>query len=154
MVVSFPDKVNVLLDSNPVGTTPLLLKNITESDHEIKLQKTGYIDKTIRIRTVTGYRLEAVAYLGVSDAIVQPTPTAVPTPTSAVTPTPSLGKVTILQTPNGFLNVRSGPSTTAAKITTVTPGESYEVVSEESGWYEIKLTDGTGWISGQYAQKQ
>jgi len=35
LVISFPDKVQVSLDNNLVGITPIMLKNQTESDHEI-----------------------------------------------------------------------------------------------------------------------
>ena len=32
-------------------------------------------------------------------------------------------------------------------------GDSFEFISEDSGWYEIQLTDGsTGFISEQYAE--
>src|SRR3990172_7452816 len=37
LVISFPGHAQVILDSNPKGTTPLLLKDITSSDHEIKI---------------------------------------------------------------------------------------------------------------------
>lgn len=50
LVASFPSGANVLLDNSHVGITPLLLKQVTESDHEIKLQKDGYADKTVRIK--------------------------------------------------------------------------------------------------------
>lgn len=62
--------------------------------------------------------------------------------------------VEILDTPTGTLNVRKGPGTNFAKITQIQPGEAFILIStdEKSGWYEIKLADGsTGWVTGQYA---
>ncbi len=70
-------------------------------------------------------------------------------------PSVKLREVEILETPTGFLNVRSGPGTNFEKIGQVKPGESFEFVSEnpERTWLEIKLPDGTiGWVTGQYAK--
>lgn len=64
-------------------------------------------------------------------------------------------EVTILDTPTGYLNVRRGPGTNFEKITTVKPGEKYQLVSEnqKAGWYEIKLDETrTGWVTKQYAK--
>ncbi len=151
-VLSVPDRTDVFLDNNLMGTTPLLLKNITESDHEIKLQKTGYKEKVVRIRTVAGYILEVMAYIGVNDAAVNITPT--PIPTGVPTIAPITAKVTILRTPTGFLRVRETASVTSAEVGRVQPGEIYDILAQDQGWYQIKLTSGmTGWISNQYAQE-
>jgi hypothetical protein len=152
-IVSFPDKAKVFLDNNLSGSSPILLKNITESDHEIKLSKDGYKEKAVRIRTIAGYRLEGIIFLSINQDLVASS-TAIPVLPS-VTPTPSIQKVTILETPTGFLRVRASASVSSAQTATVNPGESYELVSEETGWYQIKLKDGktTGWISSQYAAK-
>lgn len=64
-------------------------------------------------------------------------------------------RLEILDTPTGFLNVRSGPGTNFAKITQVNPGENYELIStdETKAWYQIKLAQGqTGWVSRQYVK--
>ena len=153
-IVSFPDKAKVSLDNNLSGTSPILLKNITESDHEIKLSKDGYKEKAIRIRTIDGFKLEGIVFLSI-DQNLATSSGAIPV-ISSITPTPSVTKVTILQTPTGFLRVRTSASISSTQIGTVNPGESYEFVSEQTGWFQIKLTDGKtiGWISSQYASKQ
>lgn len=154
LVLSFPDKTEVLLDNKPSGSTPLILKNLTESDHEIKFIKSGYKEKTIRIRSVAGYKLITTVFLGVNPEIVSESPTPSVSPT--IEPTSSVfTKVTILQTPTGFLRVRAYASLTASEIARVSPGEVLELVEESNGWFKIKLADGTlGWISASYAQKQ
>lgn len=149
LVVSFPDNVEVFVDSNLSGNAPLLLKNLTESDHELRLVKEGYKEKTIRIRTVAGYKLTVLAFLGVDLEAL----TASPTPTPSVTS--SKTKVVILQTPTGFLRVREDSSLSAAELTRVYPNETYDFLEEKAGWFKIQLNDGkTGWVSSQYAQKQ
>lgn len=155
LVLSFPENALVRVDSNASGATPLLLKDITESDHEVSIKKDGYREKIIRIKTIAGYKLTVVAYLGVSvgEQPVSPTPSL-----TSVTATPSAApianKVTILETPTGFLRVRDASSSAGVEIGRAKPGDSYEMVEENDEWYRITLPDGkTGWISKQYAEK-
>ncbi|OGH13576.1 MAG: hypothetical protein A3H50_00190 [Candidatus Levybacteria bacterium RIFCSPLOWO2_02_FULL_37_10] len=151
MVISFPDKTNIFLDNNPEGKTPILLKNVTESDHELKLAKEGYLDKTLRIRATSGFRLKSVVFLSVN-----PNVASFSAQTSLSVPqTPKVAKVTILDTPTGFLRVRADSSIASLEIGRVSPGDSLELVGEKEGWFEIKMTNGkTGWISSQYARKE
>src|SRR5665811_447011 len=155
LIVSFPDKANIYLDNNLSGTSPLLLKNITESDHEIKLSKEGYKDKAVRIRAIKGYKLESIVFLSINQDLFSASESALPelSPAPSVSPT-SQSQITILSTPTGFLRVREDATISSLQIGTVAPGEKYELISEQEGWFEIKFEDGkTGWISSQYAKK-
>ncbi|MDO8620971.1 MAG: PEGA domain-containing protein [Candidatus Levybacteria bacterium] len=153
-VISFPDKSDVFLDNNMVGNTPLLLKDITQSDHDLTLKKDGYKDKTIKIRTALGYRLNALISLGinlVTPITVSSTSSSSAVPSAVVT----IQKVVILQTPTGDLNVRESGSLDSPKISKVYPGDSFDLVDEKDNWLEIKLQNGkTGWISAVYAKKE
>ena len=152
-IISFPDKAKVFLDNNLSGTSPLLLRNITESDHEVKLSKDGYKEKAIRIRIVAGYKLESIIFLSINQD-VGASSAAISVPLS-ISPTPTVKNVIILNTPTGFLRVRESNSISSAQVALVNPRESYELISEQESWYEIKLKDGkTGWISSQYAKKE
>lgn len=148
-IVSFPDAVQVFLDNNLQGQTPILLKNITDSDHELKLTKEGYKDKIVRIRTVLGYKLDALIFMGINPEIA--TASAAPSATSSAIVS---SKVTIQNTPTGFLRVREEASVSSNEITQVKPGESYNLLEEKSGWYKIQIDSKTsGWISSTYAKK-
>lgn len=148
MVTSFPDGAKIFLDSSFIGDSPYLLNDIAESDHELKLSKTGYKDKILKIRTSKGYKLEAQVYLAANPQEVQ-----VSTPSASIAP--SKTTVTILQTPTGFLRVRDSASLGGNQVGQVLPGETYDLLDEQNGWYKIKLKDATvGWVSSQYAQKQ
>jgi len=150
--ISFPDTTEVFLDNDLQGQTPVLLKNITESDHELKLTKEGYKDKIIRIRTVLGYRLDSLIFLGIDPNAATASATQISSPSAAILP---VAKVLILQTPTGFLRVRDQASLNGAEIGQVKPGETYTLLDEQTGWYKMQLTNGkTGWVSSQYAQKQ
>jgi hypothetical protein len=150
-IISFPDITEVFLDNNLEGQTPLLLKNITESDHELKLTKEGYKDKIIRIRTVLGYKLDSLIFLGIDPNVATTSATNISSPSAT---TLAISKVLILQTPTGFLRVRDQASLGGAEIGQVKPGETYTLLDEQSGWYKIKFNNKEGWISSQYAQKQ
>ena len=149
--ISFPDTTEVFLDSNLEGQTPLLLKNITESDHELKLTKEGYKDKIIRIRTVLGYKLDSLIFLGIDPNVATASAAQIASSSATVL---SVVKILILQTPTGFLRVRDQASLGGVEIAQVKPGETYPLLEEQTGWYKIKVNDKEGWISSQYAQKQ
>lgn len=148
LIVSFPDKAQIIMDSNPAGTTPLLIKSITASDHEIKLLKDGYNEKIIKIKTVEGKRLEATVSLGIKADI---STTQIKASSSA-----SLSsKIVILETPTGYLRVRAESSLSSGQVGTVNPGDKLDLIAEKEGWLEVRLSDGkTGWISSQYAKKE
>ena len=64
-------------------------------------------------------------------------------------------KILVLDTPNGFLNVRSGPSTGNHILAKVNSGETFNLVGEEKDWYKIIYSSlKEGWVSTQYAEKQ
>lgn len=149
LVLSFPDNVEVFIDGSPAGRTPLLLKNITESDHEVRLSKSGYQEKTIRIRAVLGYKLTVLAFLGVNFTYLN-TPTPLATPSALLTE-----KIVILRTPTGFLRVREEANLNSAEIARVYLNDVFEKLEEKPGWFKIRLNDGKiGWVSAQYAKKQ
>jgi len=150
-IASFPSDVEVSIDGNDSGKTPLLVKTLTPSDHEILLSKEGYKDKTVHIHTVSGYQLKALITLGV----VVPTSTAAANFQNASLTPVEKAKVTILDTPTGFLRVRSEPSLGASETAQVKPGDTFPFQDEQNGWYQIELSAGkTGWVNSQYAQKK
>ncbi len=150
-VSSFPSDALLNVDKNDSGSTPVLLKNITESDHDLVLSKPGYKSKTVHIQTHAGYQLNAV----VSLAIIPPDATSAAIFDNAALTPPQKQKVMILNTPTGFLRVRSEPSLAGSESAQVKPGEIYELTTEQDGWYQIKLASGAlGWVNASYAKKQ
>jgi len=158
LVVSFPQGAQVSLDDANIGSTPILNKNPTESDHILRVTKDGYNDKEVRIRTPLGYKLTVAAYLSTNNTA--PTPQAdvsgpAPSIPDSPTPTPKAQIVNILNTPTGFLRVRSAPATSGFEVGRVTPGQTFPLLGEQDGWFQIKLSDGVlGWVSSDYAEKQ
>ncbi|HSW48306.1 MAG TPA: PEGA domain-containing protein [Candidatus Saccharimonadales bacterium] len=154
LVVSIPSKSKILLDNYEIGESPILFRNPTESDHLLQITQEGYEEKTIRIRTPLGYKLTVTAFLNTSnsqDNLASQSASLAP----SAAPTQPQAKVVILDTPTGFLRVRESATIGSVEVARVNPTEEYGLVSEQEGWFEIKLKDGqNGWISSQYAKKQ
>jgi len=156
LVISLPDKANVFLDSNPVGITPLLLRNVSESDHDLRVTLTGYKDKSIKIKTASGFKLNSLIFFGISNDLSNQ---LIASPSVSLVPTVTISKVLILNTPTGFLRVRESNSISSLEIARVKPGEEYELLDEKEGWFEIQLNslageEKKGWISSSYAVKE
>lgn len=151
LVISLPDKANVFLDGNPVGMTPLLLKQISESDHDLRVTRSGYKDKIIKIKTALGFQLNSLVFLGIKSDLSSPIASLSATPTL----TPSDIFIVILDTPTGFLRVREDSSLTSSEVAQVKPGESYPLIEEKENWFKIKLSnDEMGWVSSRYSSKK
>lgn len=154
LVITIPDKTEILLDDLKIGTAPLLKKDLNAAKHDLRIRKAGFSEKVIPLLSTNGYRLSVTAYLGVDDDLVTPTPTLGASPSAALTPTPSGPQVTVLNTPTGFLRVREDASVGALEIGRVIPGNALPLLDEITGWYKIQLPNGKeGWISSQYASK-
>lgn len=155
LVVSTPTRAEVLVDNLSSGFTPVVIDKLTDSDHELLIRKSGYLDKKVRIRTPGGYKLLASVYLSVDEdgLSLTPSPTQVASPSAS--PTPIVSKIVISQTPTGFLRVRASNNVNAGEVGRVSPGQTFDILSEIDDWYQITLPSGiTGWVSSQYATKQ
>jgi len=175
-VVTSPDGAMVQLDGENRGFSPLVLDKINEGEHQLDLSLSGYRPRSLKAKAVNGFKLVVNSKLArEGEESLTPTPTSVPgseptpkvttKPTvspSAASPTPrptlAIGEgvsyVKILDTPTGWLRVRSEASTSSTELAKVYPGEKYPLLEESSGWYKIRYAEGKeGWISGQYAEK-
>jgi len=163
-VVTTPDGAVVNLDGEPKGFAPISLDNTTEGDHILLISSPGYQDKTIKAKTVKGNKLivsvqlaRAVAVPIVDDEPQQEaTPAASPkaSPKTGSATTPAKPYVTIDSPDTGWVRVRAEASTASEELTKVDHGESFPLVDEQSGWYQIEYATGkNGWISGKYAEK-
>jgi hypothetical protein len=149
LVESLPDSALVFLDSNPVGVTPLLIKDISASEHELVLNKTGFSKKILKVRTIPNHKLIARVFLGAEFQKATPTPTLAPAASESAKIV-----VVINNTPTGFLRVREGPGTSYKEISKVKPGEKFPYLGEENGWYKIELQENKeGFVSASFSTK-
>jgi len=151
IITSRPDGASISIDGQMKGITPLPLENLPEQDTQIMLSFPGYQTEEILARPIKSFRLVAEVKLAhddlpASDLSGQDSASASATTTSE--------QIEILDTPTGWLRVRSGPATTASETAKIDPGDIFPFLGEENDWYQIELEDGSkGWISGRYAKK-
>lgn len=64
----------------------------------------------------------------------------------------SIGKVEILTTPTGYINVRVLPNLNSEIIGKVYPQKIYPLLETNGLWYRIDVGGASGWISAEYAK--
>lgn len=146
-VVSIPDSAEVSIDGAVRGFTPLKESVVSPGEHTLKIAADGYTERTIRANAHEGYKLTAVIKLAPNGETPEEPEEEEPTE-------PQVQEVEILDTPTGFLRVRSGPSTSYEEVAQVEPGERYPYLEtdEGTGWFKIDVDGEEGWVSNQYAE--
>ncbi len=154
IVISTPENAQISLDGVPRGFTPYKTETITPAQHQITVKAPGYIDRVMTVNTKVGFRLTLFAKL----AKVSQLPTPSPTPAIMVQ-----SFVTILNTPTGYLRVRTEPGTKGEEIGQVKPGDKFPYLDTDAstGWFKIQFEAPTaglpngimGWVSNQFATK-
>lgn len=143
-ISSYPDKVDVTIDGKIAGETPLIVEDVKEGDHQVTLNKIGYIQREFTIRSSNKYQLTANVTLASEFAKGK---------TASSESQPQGKSVEVLRTPLGFARVRQEPSLESLEIGTIETGKQAELLQEVQGWYSIKFDGKIGWISTQYAKK-
>ena len=68
------------------------------------------------------------------------------------TPVPA-GKRVLIISEGGKVNIRAGNGTQYARLSSVAPGTTFDLVSTaENGWHAVPFGNHVGWVSGTYAQ--
>lgn len=157
----------VYLDNDEKGIAPLLLAEIPKGTHELSIFMPGFFRRTQKVNIEEYRRVNATIKLAIdqeaqrkqasNSAALERKPATdsaklSPTPTGAK---PSGKTVTILQTPTGFLRVRTEPNVNAPEAAQVNPGDKFTVLDEQPNWYKIPYADGKeGWVASQYAKAE
>lgn len=152
-----PSGALIYIDNDEKGVSPLTLENVSQGNHELSVFMPSFSRRSKKINVNPGYQLHAYMKLALDPSqksqytILEPTPG---TATSAASIKEPANTVRILDTPTGWLRVRYEPTLAASESARVNPGQRFELLEEQSGWYKIKI-DGQkeGWISSMYAQK-
>lgn len=149
-IISQPDGAQVLVDGVSRGFSPYNNTSIAPAMHEVTIKFPGYSDFSITIKTIPGFKLFLFSKLGKENIEQQLTTT-----------TKKKTIVTILETPTGYLRVRTKPGEAGSEIAQVKPGDKYSYIDKdiETGWIEIQYQEPkagmpsgiVGWISDKYA---
>jgi hypothetical protein len=147
-VVTIPDAAKVNLDSKFIDVSPLKADDITSGNHQIVVSAEGYLERSFIVRAEPGFNMTVIVTLA-KDINYSPIQNTTEEP---VIESPTYIK--ILDTPTGFLRVRSQPASSADEVGRVTPGKVYQLEEpdQKDGWYNIQYEEGKqGWISSEYA---
>jgi len=156
VITSNPDSVEVSLDNQKKGNTPLILKDLTAGDHELILSKSGYNQRIIPIKTIQAYRLTISAQLSQSEEGSPSAEKEKETEKEASdSATPQKATAVIKETETGWLRVRFEPTLNASEAAKVNPGDEFPLLDEKEGWTQIEYEKGqTGWVSSEYVEKK
>jgi hypothetical protein len=149
--VSIPQGASLTIDGVTKPQTPYKETDLLPGEHTVVFILEGYIERSVKVKTVKGYQLTIVATLAFNKEGQNVNVEAAPDQKESIKT-----MVEILSTPNDFLRVRKEPSTLSDEVGKVKPGEKYEVEDEDAktGWFKIKIAgDVEGWISNEYAKK-
>ncbi len=145
MIFSNPTGAEVEIDGKFSGKTPLSVSDLASGEHIFIFSKDLYLKRSLKAYIPDKMTLNinvdlAIAEAGISDMA---TPKIV-----------TLPKIKILQTPTGFLRLRSQPSITGEEIGQVSPGDTASLLEESGSWVKIRLDNNQeGYVSSQYIEK-
>ena len=162
-VTSTPDASIVSIDGMEKGISPVNVP-VLEGEHDIVVNSTGFIGRTIKMKAVKGFRVNISTQLALSpdSPQAQPEPTTGETSISQPTGTtsgsapdePAKPYVIIKDTPTDFLRVRFDASIAASEVARLNPGDKVPFLEEKSGWFKVNYGESKeGWISSRYAEK-
>ncbi|MBI5122380.1 PEGA domain-containing protein [Candidatus Roizmanbacteria bacterium] len=146
-----PQGAIITLDSDEKGVAPAIMENVLRGDHELSVFMPGFFRRTQKVNVDPGYRVNAAFKLAIdqSSPLAKVTEDKQATGSAKTTKT----KITIKDTPTGWLRVREEPSLNASESGKVNPGESFDLIDEQDGWYKIKIDGKEGWVSSTYSSK-
>lgn len=152
-----PQGAIIYLDNDEKGISTLLMQDVLKGDHELSVFMPGFLRRTQKINVDSGYRVNASFKLAIDESSPESKKIS-PTGNNKIASESSVIQKTsiiIKDTPTGFLRVRAEPSISASEEAQVKPGQKFNLLDEQSGWYKINYEDSkSGWISAEYASKQ
>lgn len=145
-LTSTPLGAEVEIEGKIYGNTPLLISDLAPSEYVFFLSYSGYAKRQIRAMLPEGMILNINSDLAVTEADLGVS-SNIPKVTSEI-------KVTVKQTPTGFLRVRDKPTTAGKEVVRVFPGDSLILLEEVGSWDKVRTAVGTeGYVSGVYVAK-
>lgn len=146
LISSNPGGAMVYIDGEIKNSTPCKIEGLESGDRKVSISFPGYKSLNLIVKVVKGYQLVIESKLEKEFKIITLSPTPIPST--------SLGlKILIKETETGYLKVRQEANSSATEIGRALPGEKYELIKEENGWYKISFKNQEAWVSAKYAEK-
>jgi len=150
-----PQGAIVYLDNEEKGVAPLVMIDVLKGDHELSVFMPNFFRRNQKINVDQGFRVNAIFKLAYDQSQKLP---GIPNDNKkTATDSANLKKTQVLikDTPTGWLRVREEPTVDATEAAKVNPGQRFDLIEEQEGWYKIEYTIGkTGWVYSEYANKE
>jgi len=144
-----PSGAFVSLDGEDRGVSPVYIENVPVGQHELSVRGDGLLPRTLKVIAVEDHKLIADFKLMRDENFKEKL-----TEKKKKTANEEAKLLKILDTPTGWLRVRSEPSLGASESAQVVPGEEYKYYTVEQNWYQIEYEEGKrGWVSGEYIEE-
>lgn len=145
-IASTPFGAEVEIEGKVYGKTPLLIPDLVPAEYVFLLSYPGYTKRQIRAVLPPDMMLNINSDLAVMEADLGVS-SNVPKITTEI-------KLTVKQTPTGFLRVRDKPSTLGQELAKVYPDDSLILLEESGSWDKVRTSAGIeGYVSGVYVTK-
>lgn len=145
-ITSTPLGVRVEIEGKVYGETPLMISDLAAGEYVFLLSHPGYDKRQIKAVLPSEMMLNINSDLAVAEVDLGVS-NHLPKVNTEV-------KLTVKQTPTGFLRVRDKPSMTGQELARVLPGESLILLEELGAWDKIRTSLGIeGYVSGMYVTK-
>jgi hypothetical protein len=149
-----PQGAIITLDNDEKGVAPLVLENVLQGDHELSVFMPGFFRRTQKVSVDSGYRVSALFKLAIDQSQQSVSINTTTDKEASASANTGKTKITIKDTPTGWLRVREEPNLNASESGKVNPGETYDLLDEQNGWYKITVDGKDGWVSSQYSTKE
>jgi len=156
-----PQGAIIFLDNDEKGVAPLILQDVVKGDHELSVFMTGFFRRTEKIKVDPGHQVNAKFKLAID--LSQGSVDFNEKKEATQSAKQGVKYVMIDSNPQGWLRVREASSVEATETAKIKPGEKYELLEKESGWYKIKYNNNPeglyegefdeGWVSSQYSRE-
>lgn len=153
LVSTDPTGLFVSLDGEDRGLSTLFMDNVSAGEHELAIRGEGFLPRSIKINVEEDYKLKAHFKLAVDEEYQEKKKESKEKKKDDKSETSKT--LIVLETPTGWLRVRSEPDLNASESGRVNPGEEFIFFQEENNWYEIEYeSEKKGWIYGEYVKIQ
>lgn len=164
--ITIPDNSIIKFDQGEQQFSPLVLRNIEPGHHRFEISLPSYEKQQHTINVIKGYRINITAKLAKANPPEERTKNSV-VPAAPVenelesAPAASIsGQLLTIKTTGFFQNevevlkVRAASNSTAKIVGYAKSGQNYPYLTTtpNKDWYQIKLDQIQGWVSGAYVE--
>lgn len=152
VIVADPVEAVLSIDGLEKGKATAIFKDLYCGERALVVSAPGYSSQIISSKLTAGFRLNAIVKLRQANYLP---PRDIPLASSSAITVPIASQsATVLDTPTGFLRVRSASSSSAIEIGRIDAGKTVEILEKGVDWVKIKFKETEGWVAANYLNLQ